>query len=292
MNWPNQLINDVACRRAVLFFGAGISMNSVATDGTTRPKGWVQFLQDATTRIPEAKKALRSEVKTLINKNDLLTACELVRRSIGRDDFVQLVKQEFQVPGFTPAPIHDLLWKLDLRITVTPNFDNIYDSVIVQKGCGTVSIKNYSDVDIADGLRRHERVLIKNHGSVTTPDEIIFTRIDYAKARNKHRHFYELIDSLLRTYTFIFIGCGLDDPDIRMLLEDYCFRHEFAQKHYFVIPDRRVSMELKGIYEESLKIKFVEYKYTSDHNNLTVGLQNLVSAVELKRIEIGKEQGW
>ncbi|MGD7095833.1 SIR2 family NAD-dependent protein deacylase [Ralstonia pseudosolanacearum] len=211
---------------------------------------------------------------------------------MGRDDFVELVKEEFQTPGYAPAEIHEQLWGLDFRITITPNFDNIYDSLVAQRGNGTVSVKQYYDNDIADSLRTNGRVLIKSHGSVTHPDRLIFSRVDYAKARNEHRDFYGLIDSLLRTHSFLFVGCGLDDPDIRLLLEDYCYRHQYAQSHYFVLPARRYSVTTKKVLEESLKLKLIEYKTTVDHSELTVGLRALVSDVERERDEMGSSQSW
>lgn len=283
MIWPDQLIKDIASRRAVLFFGSGISMNSLAQDGTTKPKSWVNFLKEACNR-PAVTSSLRKEILRLINKNDLLTACEVIRREIGRDDFITLVKDVFQNPGFKPAHIHELLWKLDLRISITPNFDNIYDVLVAQRGNGTVTTKRYCDGDVADALRRNERVLIKSHGSVTHSDELIFTRVDYAKARSKHGQFYELLDALLRTHTFLFIGCGLEDPDIRLLLENYCFRHEHAPQHYFVMPSKQFSSKSRAVFEDSLRIKILEYKLTTDHMELTHALEELVSAVERARI--------
>lgn len=292
MNWPSQLVRDVASQKAVLFIGAGISMNSVGQDGVTRPKSWIQFLTSAADSIAVNKKKEKAEVLKLIKKNDLLTACELIRKLVGVDDFKELVKREFQAPGYVPANIHDHLWKLDLRITITPNFDNIYDTLVAQRGNGTVTVKRFCDSDVADALRRRERVVIKSHGSVTHPDELIFTRVDYAKARNAHRPFYELLDALLRTHTFIFVGCGLEDPDIRLLLEDYRFRHQFAPQHYFVIPSGQFSETLKSVFEESLKIKLLEYKYTADHSNLTLALESLVKEVEVVRVDMGKQLSW
>lgn len=290
--WPEALVRDIASQRAVLFFGAGVSMNSVGLDGHTKPKSWISFLNEAIQSIPAASQSLKREIAGLIRKNDLLTACEVIRREIGRDGFVALVKKEFQTPGYQPAPIHDLLWKLDLRITMTPNFDNIYDTVVATNGSGTVSIKKYFDDDVADALRRKERVLIKSHGSVIDPDKLIFTRVDYAKARSEHSQFYALLDALLRTHTFLFVGCGLEDPDIRLMLEDYCFRHPFALQHYFVIPSRRFSAPIKCVFEDSLRVKLLEYKYTPDHANLTAEICKLVSAVESVRIEMGANMSW
>ena len=265
-------------------------MNSLGRDGVTRPKTWVQFLNGAADRLLTKDKAI---TRQLIKQNDLLTACEVIRRVLG-DDFIELVKNEFQTPGYGHTKIHELLWQLDLRITITPNFDNIYDSYVSTASQGTISIKNYTQDDIADSIRRNAPVLIKSHGTVTEPNNLIFTRVDYAKARNSHRDFYELLDSLLRTHTFIFIGCGLDDPDIRLLLEDYCFRHKYAQKHYFVLPSKRYSTLVKQVYEDSLKLKILEYKYsdTTKHNNLLEELESLVASVNQKRIEISQTQQW
>lgn len=289
--WPKALVQDLAAHRAVLFFGAGISMNSVGGDGKAKPKSWPMFLRDAMKIIP-GKRALKTEIKSLIEKNDLLTACEVIRRAVGRDEFVGLVKKEFQTPGYQPADIHELLWKLDARITITPNFDNIYDALVGARGNGTVTIKKYFDLDIADSIRRKERVVIKAHGSVTDPDKLIFTRTDYARARSENNRFYELLDALLRTHTFLFVGCGLDDPDIRMLLEDYCFRHPYSPQHYFVIPSKRFSLPVKTVLEDSLRVKLLEYTASADHSNLTVELQSLVKEVEQARIDMGKQLSW
>lgn len=290
--WPSALVRDLASQRAVLFFGAGVSMNSVALDGVTKPKSWVSFLTDAAKTIPNLPRSLEKEIGSLIKKNDLLTACEVIRRAVGRDGFVELVKSEFQTPGYQPAHIHNLLWKLDVRITMTPNFDNIYDTVVAANGNGTVSIKKYFDDDVADALRRKERVLIKSHGSVVDPDKMIFTRVDYAKARSQHGEFYELLDALLRTHTFLFIGCGLEDPDIRLLLEDYCFRHPYAPQHYFVIPSKRFTARVKSVFEDSLRVKLLEYKFSHDHANLAIELDKLVAAVEAQRITMGSSLSW
>lgn len=292
MEWPQRLVRDIAARRSVLFFGSGISMNSISADGQKRPKSWSGFLESALQKIPPPSKSTKREAKKFIEINDLLTACEIIKRAIGRDDFVELVKEEFQEPGYRHAPIHEHLWQLDFRITITPNFDNIYDSLVAQRGNGTVSIKQYFDNDIADSLRGQGRVVIKSHGTVTHPDKLIFSRVDYAKARNEHRDFYGLVDSLLRTHSFIFVGCGLDDPDIRLLLEDYCYRHQYAQSHYFVLPAKRYSAMTKAVLEESLKLKLLEYRATSDHADLTSSLQALVTSVEQKRDELGESQSW
>jgi hypothetical protein len=290
--WPESLVHSIACRRTVIFFGSGVSMNSVGGDGVTRTPMWPDFLKSAADTLGKPESRLVKEIRTFIRTNDLLTAAEVIKKKMGRPAFIERVKAAYQTPGFAPAQIHDHLFLLDLRIAITPNFDNIYDQLVSAKGQGTVTVKQHTDNDIADALRRHERVLIKSHGSVSHPNNLIFTRSEYAEARTKHSHFYELLDALLRTYTFLFVGCGLGDPDIRTLLEDYRYRHPFGQNHYFLLPSHRYPKEIKEVLSDSLKIEFIEYAFTADHAHLTTELGKLVGEVENIRIRIGKEQSW
>ena len=166
------------------------------------------------------------------------------------------------------------------------------DTLVSQRGNGTVAIKQYYDDSVADSIRKMEQVLIKCHGSVTSPRQLIFTRTDCAKARNQHSSFYELLDALLRTHTFVFIGCGLNDPDIRLLLENYCFRHPEAPSHYFVMRARTYSTIVKEVYEESLRIKIIEYKHSKDHSYLAAELSSLVGLVESARLSMGTSAVW
>ncbi|MCR6702655.1 MAG: SIR2 family protein [Dokdonella sp.] len=292
MKWPESLIRDVAARRAILFIGAGVSMNSVALDGKARPKNWSSFLRAGSKRLGSSKKKLVVQLGELIDRNDLLTACEVIKNSLGRQGFIDFMQDEFQAPGFRPAAIHEALWALDLRITITPNVDTIYDNFVADRGAGTVTVKTYRDVDVAEAIRRRSPVLIKSHGSIGSPNALIFTRSEYAKARNEHREFYELMYSLLSTYTFLFVGCGLEDPDIRYLLEDYKYRNSFTQTHFFTMPNGKYVEEIQRVYSESLNLEFVSYSANSNHAELGVGLVELGEKVELARQELGRRNGW
>ncbi|RTY01715.1 hypothetical protein EJ576_08990 [Pseudomonas sp. C 49-2] len=289
--WPKDLVHSIACRRCVLFFGAGVSMNSVGNDGV-RPPSWSAFLLEAAGQIGPPGKKIVKEITALIKSGDFLTAAEVIRNEIKSENFRNLVKARFHTPDFKAAPIHKLLFNLDLRIAITPNFDSIYETAAGERGAGALTTKIYHDDDIADCLRRHERVLIKSHGTVSSANKLIFTRTDYAKARNEHGQFYELLDALLRTHTFIFVGCGVNDPDIRSLLENYRYRHPYGQSHYFVTASKSFGSEVKAVLSESLKINFVEYLATKDHANLSKELQVLIDLVELERMELSKNQSW
>jgi len=284
--WPKDLIEDIARRRCVLVLGAGVSKNSANVSGN-RPKDWKEFLLAASENILG-----KSEIRRQISSGDFLTACELIKKELGRDDFNTLVRKEFLTPQFQPADIHKHIYNLDSRIIITPNFDKIYDTYANTTSHGNIIVKKFNDNDIADCIRRTEHLIIKIHGSVESPDNLIFTRKDYSESRTKYRDFYHLIDALSITHTFIFIGCGTNDPDIRLLLEDYSFKFSQNKKHYIVMSRNAVNAKVREIISETMSLKALLYDPANHHEKLTEDLEQLVQEVEIKRSELASTMDW
>jgi hypothetical protein len=169
INWPDSLIKDLALRKCILVLGAGISMNSINAHGQ-RPKTWAQFLSDAINALPS--KPQKSALKKLLKANDYLTACEILKTVMGRARFVDLLQNEFHAPGFEPADIHKIIFKLDSKIVITPNFDNIYDRYASTESSGTIMVKRYNENDVAESIRLNKRIIIKNHGTIEAPNQL------------------------------------------------------------------------------------------------------------------------
>lgn len=288
ITWPNSLVKDIARRRCVIFLGSGVSRNSVNSDGV-HPKTWEATLKAGALQVEEsAQKCIKKHIKS----KNFLMACELMRHAMGRDNFVNFLKGEFVEPRFQETDIHQAIFELDSRIVITPNFDSIYDVYVRHKTCGTTQVKNYYDNDVADVIRSDDRLILKIHGDIGTPDKLIFTKVDYAQARTKYDDFYSIIEALLLTHTFIFIGAGLNDPDITLLLEDYNFKHGFARKHYFVIPKKTLTSAERNIYENSMGLQFLEYDSKNDHIQLLESIQDLNQKVEEQRHIISESNNW
>lgn len=286
ISWPKTLIDDIARRKCVLILGAGVSKNS-ENSRNERPKDWKEFLESASKDLSS-----KTEITKQIRSGDYLTACELIKKELGRDDFNTLVKEEFLTPKFIPADIHKHLYNLDSRIVITPNFDKIYDTYASSTSQGSIIIKKFNDEDIVDCVRRPEPLIIKIHGSVDATDYLIFTRKDYSEARSKYRNFYRIIEALALTHTFIFIGCGTNDPDIRLILEDYSFRYPLNKKHFIIMPKKAIDTKVKEIIKETMSLNILEYDSTGFHRLLTDSIKNLVDEVEAKRLEIASTQSW
>jgi len=230
INWPQEIVDDISRRRSVVFLGSGISMNSANADGR-RPKSWLEFLSDLLGHVQPNK-----HIRTLLKEKDFLTACEVIKRHLGRDDFIKEVRDEFLTPQYEHAEIHENIFALDSRIVATPNFDKIYETFANAKAKGSIVIKHHYENDVNLAIRGSHRLILKIHGTIDSPDKLIFTRAEYAEARTRYAAFYENLQALALTHTFVFLGCGVNDPDIKLLLEDTLFRHPSTRKHLMLLP--------------------------------------------------------
>ncbi|MEI7827911.1 MAG: SIR2 family protein [Euryarchaeota archaeon] len=285
--WPADLISDLARRKTVVFMGSGISRNSQDVTGR-HPKTWAEFLNHMCASAPSPI----PQVKTLLKEKDFLTACEIVKRSIGQAEFDNHLRAEFLSPGYQHARIHEHIFALDSRIVATPNFDKIYDTYANYKAGSSVIVKYYYDPDIAQTIRGKNFVILKVHGTIDTLGQIIFTRREYAIARVKYASFYALLEALALTHTFLFLGCSVYDPDIRLLLEDVFFRHPSSPPHVFVLPARELHESVRAVVQESMNLKILTYKSTNAYKELEDSIGELVHFVDDERDRLKIDGNW
>lgn len=282
INWPNSLIKDIAGGRCVVFLGSGISCNAKNAAGE-QPKAWRALLEKASAGIDAGKRKI---IKKCLDRYDYLMACELVKKVLGTDAFYDFLRDEFQAPGYQPADIHKDILGLYAPIVITPNFDKIYDSYVTSEVNGTIPILNYYSNDIIDQVRSGKQIVLKIHGTIDESSKLIFSKEDYAKARNEYASFYKLLEALILTKTFLFLGAGLNDPDIQLLLENYSFQFGHTRKHFFVIHDKEYSDDELSVYESTLNLKFLKYKWnnhTKSHQDFLDSVTNLRALVETEK---------
>jgi len=287
MIWPKELIVDIARRQCVIFLGAGISRNSKNKAGR-QPKTWEMFLSDALKEV----KSPRKHIETLIKHNDYLTACEIIKRKLGRDGFIKKLKEEFLAPHYQKALIHEYVFKLDSRIVATPNFDKIYEIYAGAESSGSTIVKHPDDTDVIDHIRGDGRLILKIHGSIDSPDKMIFTRSEYAEARTKYAPFYHILSALSLTHTFLFLGCGVNDPDIKLLMEDVFFRYPHARKHIMVLPKDSIHNDISQIVSDTMNLNIIQYSHKKNHLELTTSLKRLIEEVEMARDDLRKTGNW
>ena len=288
-DWPNDLVSDIARRTCVLYIGAGVSANSSSANGISPPT-WEAFLRSCLTKI---NKTDRSYIEQLLSQKDLLSACEVIIAKIGTAEFNNVAQDAFRRPGFKPASIHETIYNLDARLVITPNVDKIYEQYAQATSCGTIVVKKQTEHDISNFIRSTDRVILKAHGSIDAPNEMIFSKYQYNEARYKYSGFYKLLDSLALTHTYVFIGCGLNDPDIRLTLENYNFGFPGCKPHYFVAADTAMNPDLEQSLLKNCNLKVIKYDNSDGkYEKLLPALNDLVALVEDERNKIAGSQNW
>lgn len=288
ISWPDEVISDIARRKAVVVLGAGISMNA-KTNAGRHPKSWLQLLEEGARKIEPSPRAI---IKRLLKERDFLTACEIVKAKLGKDSYESFLTSEFLDPKFEPAKVHESIFKLDSRIVVTPNIDKIYETFANHKAKGSIKTKHFYDDDVANAIRRSNRLVLKIHGSIDSPSKMIFTRAEYAAARIKYSEFYAILDALLITNTFVFLGCGVNDPDIRLMLENYNFRFMGARRHFLTMPIGALSPEEATALEASMNLKLLLYRPKKNHKELIDSIADLRQKVDDERLRLANSMDW
>ena len=292
IEWPDFLVESIARRRSVLFLGAGVSANSLSRDDRNPPT-WESFLA----KLIQIKQKKLYDIKDLLSDllahQDYLTACEIIINNIGNKEFNELVSDEFRRPGYKPSEIHKQIYALDSRLIITPNVDKIYEQYAVNESNSTIVVKSYYDNDIAKYIRSKDYLLIREHGYVDDANKMIFTQKQYNVARCQYRTFYDLMDALILTHTFIFLGCGINDPDIKLVLENSNFSHCGCNPHYFVTEKGGFELEIANVLCSNRNLEFLEYDNSDGtHGRLIENLKKLNEIVDDERKTISDQQSW
>lgn len=289
IEWPEDLIRDIARRRCVLFLGAGVSKNASNEQGQ-RPPDWDEFLAYLRDKVPDPDS--RAAVASCITEGDLLTACEIAKKALRPDTFNSELLRSFAERRFQPSKVHEDLVGIDSRIVATTNFDKLYEMKANSVLHGDVIVKSYTEGDIADVVRRQNRCILKLHGTIDTPNDAIFTRTSYSRARTKYAHFYRVVEALFMTHTFIFMGASMRDPDIRLILEDYANRYSGARPHYMVSPEGEIPAPVLEVIEESMNLRTITYDSVDNHVQLAEGIAELKDLVGLERAALRDTLDW
>jgi hypothetical protein len=281
INWPPELVREIVAQRCVLFLGSGVSASAVDAKGN-RPPTWTSFLEQATELVPTATR--KNEIRKLINKGKMLVALQAIQNVSNPISYNALLDKVFNSP-YQPSRIHELIYDIDAKIVITTNFDKTYENYCSRfdaNGTAYKTISYYENDDLADEIRSDTRLIIKAHGSINTTSRMIFTRTEYHTAKANHANFYDVLKAIFLVNTIVFIGCGLDDPDIMLLLEDVKITGKHRKPHYAVVL-RGGNKLIAEDWRKTYNIHTLSYGPT--HADLQGDLEALCALVQAERAD-------
>lgn len=115
--------------------------------------------------------------------------------------------------GGRPSLTHTLLAALPLNETATTNYDQLFERACHAIG-RPVAVLPY------ESARAHPRWLLKLHGCISQPDDIVLTRDDYHRYSDHRAALTGIMQALLVTRHILLVGFSLTDDNFLRLVHD------------------------------------------------------------------------
>ncbi|MGK4098194.1 SIR2 family protein [Bacillus altitudinis] len=230
--WPDNLIEELAYRRCILFLGSGVSATAKNDEGNS-PQTWPEFLKKITELINNPSADDLSFIHRMIEQENYLLALQVIYDLCDPGAYSKYLKDQFSRGNYKPSTVHKDIKEIDSKIVITTNFDKIYESLCNES---QYAVHDYTKTkSIISNIKSPENVIIKAHGSIDDTDEMIFTSKQYYKKQEENAEFYTLLRSLFQTHTVLFLGYSLSDPDINLVLQSIRNTSNSSTPHYIVI---------------------------------------------------------
>ena len=271
--WPDNLIEELAHRRCLIFMGAGISATAKNDEGKS-PNTWKEFLDNIKLKMRNPTEDDVVFVEQMLKKEDYLLALQAIADLCDSGDYNAYLKNQFLRGGYKPSNVHKMIKDLDSKIVITTNFDKLYEEL-----CGgqEYAVFDYTKTKaIVGAIKSPDSIIIKAHGTIDNTEDLIFTAKQYYQAQEKYPEFYHLLSALFLTHTVVFLGYSLNDPDINLLLQ---FLHNTANStcpHYLIDKKGNKPQMIKH-WKETYNVSLIEYG--DDYSCLEGSLEELKDRV-------------
>lgn len=209
ITYARRLADDAIARHLVLFIGAG------ASAGAGLPT-WRALLGAAASAA-----GIDTDERSQLAKIDYRDQATLIERrlrtsypqpSAGSASLKSIVAHQLQQHSRYSLQ-HGLLASLPSNEAVTTNFDSLFEAASRIDGQEVAVLP-------ADPRSAGGRLLLKLHGSVNDPENMILTRSDYLNMPRRYGALMGLVQGLLLTRRMVFVGYSLSDEDFHELIEE------------------------------------------------------------------------
>lgn len=253
--WPDNLVEELAYRRCLIFLGSGISATA-KNDAGESPDTWGAFLDNVKSKMKNPSDDDKKFVEDMLKKQNYLLALQAISDLCDSGEYSNYLKNQYLRGRYKPSRVHELIKDLDSKIVVTTNFDKLYEGLCHEPEYITFDYTNTRS--IIGSIKAPENIIIKAHGSIDDTEKLIFTAKQYYQAQEKYPEFYHLMTALFLTHTVVFLGYSLNDPDINLLLQ---FLHNTANSScpHYMIDKKGNKPQLIKHWKDTYNVSLLEY---------------------------------
>lgn len=279
---PNILENDYLKGNCVLFVGAGISARIKRNNGTNVPnwKELVNLLIDFIYSRDYIGNDEKQELLSMVRDNKLIDVTQIIIDEIKESEF-----QAFLVDIFHDIEANDVIYPLIcnmlFRAIITTNIDTLIEDAFQKYACE--KIKVWTQNDINENLELFgERFLLKLHGTYERQNTVVLGTQGYLDSIYKNKIMIKLMESLLLSNTFLFIGYSMSDPDLNNILNYLnVISNSNNRIHYLAIEKGKIFSLEKKYLRKHKNIIILEYENKTEYHE---GIIDLLNELKKKKI--------
>ena len=230
------------------FVGAGVSKLSDA------PK-WSEL-------IDAFSEELGREKKTYYSNEEYLSIPQMYYYSIEQDEeqYYRFINNCFGSKKLIPNVIHKMLLDFNPRAFITTNFDDLLETAASENCQGFKVVACDDEISEING----NRFILKLHGDLKHRN-VVLKEEDYLNYSEKFKLVETLLKSIFATNTVVFIGYGLNDYNIKLILNwtKTLLKEKFNKPIFIYTDDTELSKE-ELRYHESKGLCVVDYRHCAD----------------------------
>ena len=201
VQYARRLADEAIYNQLVLFIGAGVG------SGAGLPM-WGDLLSEVATNANiEGDSFVRLTSKDLRDQATILER----RLELQETNLKQAVADRLKAPCY--SLVHGLLASLPSKEAVTTNYDKLFETAWRTGGRELAILP-------AEAVETSRRWLLKLHGTVDKPHEIVLTRSDYLDMPRRSGALMGLVQGLLMMRHMMFVGYSMQDEDFHELIHE------------------------------------------------------------------------
>lgn len=239
-----QRILEASDKKSLTFFvGAGISTIS----GYPKWKDLIDLFCEE----------MNLQIKTEYSNDEYLKIPQMYYYSINKNDevYYEFIKDCFEKNNIETNLIHKMLFDFNPNAFITTNFDDLLEEAAVEN---CESFKVIAKDDEISGING-DKFILKLHGDLNHKN-IVLKEEDYLNYSENFKLTETLLKSIFSTNTVVFIGYGLNDYNIKLVLNwtKYLLKDKFNKPIFIYTGDEQlIDAELK--YHESKGVSVIDY---------------------------------
>lgn len=222
---PAELIAALRRREVVPLIGSGLSKQ--ASDAIPN---WKELLLQLTEKANDEgwlDPDDRLQVEALVDSGSFLGAAEHLASVFPGDAWISFLESKFPSGGVPPSHAHMSLWKLHPSLIITTNYDRLIENSYAVEYHEVPTVMTYRQADTmqraiqAGRLSQTPPMIFKIHGSIDAPSELILTEKQYRDLIYRQPGYRLILSTLFIARVVLMIGFSVDDPELRLLLENH-----------------------------------------------------------------------